>query len=255
MDPYIIPSVVHSCQILRLLATNDQGLTTQSLFEELALPRTTLFRLLRTLCEQQMVEKKGKLYFCGAGLLQIGFDIINSGRLHQLAIPHIQKLVLKSGHTAHLAIPHNGFALIVEVFDSPNSLFVSKRPGVQSLMHCTSTGKVFLTFLYDDNLDLMFTERPMEKLTEHTITDVNVLRKELKKVEALGYAIDDREYNKDVRCLAVPVRDNNGIVVAAVGITAPAVAFPKSHINSISELTKEAARGIYKDVYQVRKVY
>ncbi|GAC16345.1 IclR family transcriptional regulator, acetate operon repressor [Aliiglaciecola lipolytica E3] len=224
----------------------------QELMAELELPRTTLFRLLRTLCAEQMVQKRGKLYFCGAELMQLGFNIIHSDRMHQLAIPHVQRLALKSGHTAHLAVPNNGQVLIVEVFDSPNPLLVSKRPGVQAQMHCSSTGKVFLAHLYYDNLELLIQEHPMERHTEHTITDIDSLRKELKRVVAMGYALDDREYNKDARCLAVPVRDNRGVVVASIGITAPVVAFPMSQVQAIVELAKEAANGIYRDAYQVK---
>lgn len=93
----------------------------------------------------------------------------------------------------------------------------------------------------------------MEKHTEYTITDIDDLREELKRVEALGYAVDEREYNKDVRCLAVPVRDNRGVVVASVGVTAPAVTFPKSQIPVVAEFAKEAARGIYRDTYQLKE--
>lgn len=253
MERYLIPSVSNACDVFRLLAKHNHGLSMQELIDELSLPRTTLFRLLRTLCAEKMVEKRGKFYFCGTELMQLGFNIIHSDRMHQLAIPHVQRLALKSGHTAHLAVPNNGRVLIIEVFDSPNPLLVSKRPGVEAQMHCSSTGKVFLTHLYYDNLELLLQEHPMERHTEFTITDIETLRQELKRVEAQGYALDDREYNKDARCLAVPVRDNRGVVVASVGITAPVVSFPTSQISVIAELAKEAASGIYRDAYQVKR--
>ena len=253
MERYLIPSVNHACQIFRILANHAEGMTMHELEVALDLPRTTLFRLLRTLCNEQMLEKKGKRYYCGTDLMKLGLHIINSDRMHQLAIPHIQRLALKSGHTAHLAVPNNGSILIVEVVDSPNPLMVSKRPGVQAQLHCSAGGKVFLAFLYYDNLELILEEHPMERHTEYTITDINELREELKKIEALGYAVDEREYNKDVRCLAVPVRDNRGVVIASVGVTAPAVTFPKSQIPAVAEFAKEAARGIYQDTYHLKE--
>ena len=79
------------------------------------------------------------------------------------------------------------------------------------------------------------------------------LEAELQRITALGYAVDERELNENVRCLAVPVRDNRGIVVAAVGITAPAVTFSQASVPEVAELAKEAARGIYKDAYQLRR--
>ncbi|KXI29073.1 IclR family transcriptional regulator [Paraglaciecola hydrolytica] len=251
MERYLIPGVVHACDLIRMLAKHDKGMTSQQIEIALALPRTTVFRLLRTLCAQQMIEKREKKYFCGADLMNIGLQIINSDRMHQIAIPHIQRLALKTGHTAHLAVPHHGTALIVEVFDSPHPLKVASRPGMRALMHCSSTGKVFLAFLYYDNLDLMFESKELEKLTSKTISDIPSLRKELQGVMALGYAVDDQEYNMDVRCVAAPVRDNRGVVVAAVGITAPATSFSKSQIPAMAAQVKEAACAIYKDTYQL----
>lgn len=251
MERYLIPGVVHACEVMRLLAKHDKGMTSQQIESALALPRTTVFRLLRTLCAQQMLEKKEKKYFCGADLMNIGLQVISTDRLHQIAIPHVQRLALKTGHTAHLAVPHHGSALIVEVFDSPHPLKVASRPGMRAMMHCSSTGKIFLAFLYYDNLDLMFAEKTMEKCTSNTITEIDELRKELQKVMALGYAVDDQEYHSDVRCVAAPVRDNRGVVVAAIGITAPASSFTKAQIPHFAAQVKEAAREIYKDAYQL----
>lgn len=251
MERYLIPGVVHACDLIRMLAKHDKGMTSQQIETALALPRTTVFRLLRTLCAQQMIEKREKKYFCGSDLMNIGLQIINSDRLHQIAIPHVQRLALKTGHTAHLAVPHHGSALIVEVFDSPHPLKVASRPGMRALLHCSSTGKVFLAFLYYDNLDLMFENQPLEKCTAKTITDLASLRKELQSVMALGYAVDDQEYNMDVRCVAAPVRDNRGVVVAAIGITAPAASFSKAQIPLMAAQVKEAACAIYKDTYQL----
>ncbi len=251
MERYLIPSVVHACEAFRLLTEHPNGLTSVQLEEALELPRTTVFRLLRTLCSEQMVEKRGKRYHCGAGLMNLGLQMINSDRLHQIAIPHVQRLALKTGFTAHLAVPNHGTALIVEVFDSPNPLRVASRPGVRAMMHCSSTGKVFLAFLYYDDLELILGDKPLERRTAATITDIPALRKELQRVIGLGYAVDDREYHDDVRCLAVPVRDNRGVVVASLGITAPASAFPKSQVGAVAAVVKEAAVAIYKDAYQL----
>ena len=251
MERYLIPGVVHACEVMRLLAKHDKGMTSQQIETALGLPRTTVFRLLRTLCAQQMLEKKERKYFCGADLMNIGLQVISADRLHQIAIPHVQRLALKTGHTAHLAVPHHGSALIVEVFDSPHPLKVASRPGMRALMHCSSTGKIFLAFLYYDNLDLIFADKPMEKCTANTITVVELLLKELLIVIDLGYAVDDQEYHPDVRCVAAPVRDNRGVVVAAIGITAPASSFTKAQIPHFAAQVKEAAYGIYKDAYQL----
>ena len=79
-ERYLIPSVVHACEVFRLLASRDRGMTMQELEAALDLPRTTVFRLLRTLVAEEMLEKRGKIYFCGANLMQLGLQIIHSDR-------------------------------------------------------------------------------------------------------------------------------------------------------------------------------
>lgn len=96
-ERYTIPSVVHACEILRLMANSEQGLSMQALEEALSLPRTTVFRLLKTLLAENLLEKRGKLYFSGASLLQLGLQVIHSDRLQHFAIPHIQRLALQTG--------------------------------------------------------------------------------------------------------------------------------------------------------------
>lgn len=250
MDKYLIPSVAHACQIFRVLAASPAGRSMHEIEQAVALPRTTLFRLLKTLCHEQMLEKRGKKYLCGNELTRLGLHMINADHLHQVAIPHIQRLALKSGHTAHLAVPNKGNVLIVEVVDSPSPLMVSKRPGSTAQMHCSATGKVFLAHLYFDELDAFIAEYPLERHTEFTLTDKASLEKALKRTMALGFAVDERELNQNVRCLAVPVRDDLGVVTAAIGITAPAVSFITNDIPAVAEIVKEAARAIYRDACQ-----
>jgi len=73
-ERYTIPSVVHACEILRLMATKEQGLSMQALEEALSLPRTTVFRLLKTLLAENLLEKRGKLY-CRS-FIQTGYSTL-----------------------------------------------------------------------------------------------------------------------------------------------------------------------------------
>lgn len=254
MDRYLIPSVNHACEIMRLLADKQDGLTSHQIESYLSLPRTTVFRLLKTLLNQQMLSKNKKYYFCGSELVNVGLQVLNSDRIHQIAIPFVQRLALQTKHTAHLAVPNNGSSLIVEVADSPNPLRVASRPGLRAQMHCSSTGKVFLAHLFLDDLVLVLGDEPWQKRTEQSITGLADLREELKKVLAQGYALDDREYHDNVRCLAAPIRDSRGRVVAAIGITGPANVFTRAKIPEIASYVKKAAASIYQQVFELDKV-
>ncbi|MED5525168.1 MAG: IclR family transcriptional regulator [Pseudomonadota bacterium] len=249
MDKYQIPSVAKACQLLQLLAANSDGLSATHLEAELGLPRTTVFRLLKTLCAEALVEKRGKQFVSGPGMLNLGFQALQSDKLRQQAAGPVQQLAQRTGLGTHLAVPNSESSLIIEVCNSAQHPKIACRPGVSTLLHASATGKVFLAFKHFDQLERLFAGRYLAALTCRTITEPEALRKELKRVIALGYALDDREYHDEVSCLAVPIRDTDGTVVAALGCTGPAGDFKGERITQLVGELKDTASAIYKAVY------
>ena len=248
MKRYVVPNLSKACQLLQLLSSRPDGVSTVEIEHILTIPKTTVFRILRTFCDCLMARKHGSLYFAGTGLLQIGLQALDSTPLRDIAVPVLSELASETSQTAHLAIPSGFQSLILEVCDSPHPVRVASHAGTLVPLHCSSTGKVFLAYCFADRLDDIFAEKPFTKHTENTIICRKAMKQEIDAVQLQGYALDNLEYHSDVRCLAVPVWDRHGQVIAAIGVTAAASSFTKKKIPIITKAVKKAARQLTEKI-------
>lgn len=229
-ERYVIPNLRNACRILKMLGRHPDGLKTADLARELDIPVTTTLRIMTTLHLEGMARKVSGRYELGPVLIQLGNSALSGTEIREQALPLLQKLTAVTDETSHLAIPCDGRALIVAVQDSPHPLRAASRPGFLAELHCSSTGKIFLSYLHHDRLSEIFAnERPTQR-TPFTLTTLNALTRELALTLKRGYSLDDEEFNLGVRCLAAPVFSSAGTVVAAVGITAATLRFTKERI-------------------------
>jgi DNA-binding IclR family transcriptional regulator len=222
MNSYINPNLVKACEIMKILADRPEGVLATELESLIQIPRTTAFRILKTLCSENMAEKRGTSFFAGPGLIQIGLNSLRSLEIRSLSVPFLSELANMTHFTAHLAIPSGFQSLILEVHDSPNPVHVASRSGTTVPLYCSSTGKIFLAYLFEQELEGYFSTTAVEKYTEKTIVTLPEMLKEVKQIKLDGFSVDDHEFNPDIWCTAAPVKDSQGHVVAAIGITSPA---------------------------------
>jgi DNA-binding IclR family transcriptional regulator len=242
MNQYTIPNLVKAVAILKLLSLHPEGLSAVYIEKQVEVPRTTAFRILKTLLSIGMVKKQGNTYVAGPGLAEIGLNTLNQLQIRQLAVPILQELTEETESTAHLAVPSGDRSLIVEVCDSPHPIRAASRAGAGVSMHCSATGKVFLSYLYADCLVEHLQETSLEARTANTLVNIADIQQMTYEVRKNGYAIDDREYHDDIRCLAAPVFNLNDQVIAAIGIIAPIAHFQKTKIPTVSKAVMGAAR-------------
>jgi DNA-binding IclR family transcriptional regulator len=221
-DRYQIPSLAKACTCLRLMAERTSPINPSDLARAAKMSRTTAFRLLRTLRSEGFVEEVDGGYRLGAGMLGLGIRILDRFSIRAQAVPALRELAHQVGETAHLAVLVENQALIVEVCDSPNPLRVASRPGSLVEPHCASTGKVLLAALSPAQLEALLPTLRLTKYRPTTIAQADSLRKHLVQVATQGFGVDDEEFHPGIRCVAAPVRDRTGAVVAAIGITGAA---------------------------------
>ncbi len=222
MNRYVVPNLMKTCEILKLLARNQNGLLAKQIEQMTDTPKTTSFRILKTLCDADMVVKRDSLFFAGPGLYEIGLAALRDNKLREMSIEILQELTKQTNLTSHLAIPSSKHSLILEVCDSPGPIRVASRPGTQAYMHNSATGKLFLSYLYKDCLKEKMSELELPKNTKQTITTVEGMEIETSKILTLHYAVDNEEYHPGVKCIAAPVFNIHGNLVAAIGVTGPA---------------------------------
>jgi DNA-binding IclR family transcriptional regulator len=154
-------------------------------------------------------------YRLGPKIVELSQSLLARMPFRDEAKPYLRELVAITNECAHLAIAAQGQVLYIDQVDSPATLRVNADIGHLASLHCTALGKVLLAF---GNVPL-----PTE-LTAHTprtITNAEALQMHLEQVKRQGYAIDDEEYDYGVRCIAAPVYNLNGEMVAAMGISGP----------------------------------
>ncbi len=241
MNQYIIPNLAKGVYVLRLLSEHPNGLPAQQIERQTGLPRTTVFRILKTLVAEGLVCKRDNHFVAGPGLLEIGLNALNQIDIRSLAVPILQALTQETGMTSHLAVPSGRRSLILEVCDCSGPVRVASRAGSAVELHCSSTGKVFLAFLHAHAIKEFYQDRTLTRRTDGTITDIDALQKELDQISKQGYAVDDGEYHEDIRCVAVPVRDASDTVIAGLGLTAPAHQLPKAKFVQMAQKAMAAA--------------
>jgi IclR family acetate operon transcriptional repressor len=175
-------------------------------------------------------------------LIHLGNASLAGTEIRTAALPVLQELTARTDETSHLAVPCDDRSLIVAVQDSPHPLRASSRPGFLAELHCSSTGKVFLSYLHPNRLEEFYGKVRPTKRTTHTLVTLADIRRETELTRKRGYSLDDEEFNLGVRCCAAPVHSSDGSVVAAIGITAATVRFTKERIAEMAASVTDAAQ-------------
>jgi IclR family acetate operon transcriptional repressor len=234
MPTYIIPNLGNACRVLRHLADQKEAPNITQLSQALKVPRTTCLRIVHTLAAEGFLREQGGGYVLGGGLIALGLKALQDLDLHTQATPLLRALTERTGETTHVAVWNDGRVLIVNVCDSPHPLSAASRPGTRAYANCSATGKIMLAFNHLERLEDILPLPQRCQSTSHSLVDTEALRVELRRVQALGYALDNEEYHEGVRCLAAPIRNARGEVCAALGLTASISRFPAERIPSMA---------------------
>jgi IclR family acetate operon transcriptional repressor len=240
-ERYVIPNLRNACRILKLLADTPDHLKAAEIGRSLGIPVTTTLRIMTTLHLEGLLRKLGNQYELGPALIRLGTAALSNTEIRALALPVLEKLTLRTDETSHLAIPCDGRSLIVAVQDSPHPLRAASRPGFLAELHCSSTGKTFLAFLFRDRLSDLYSDANPTKRTSKTKTTLASLKTDAEETSKRGFSLDDEEFNPGVRCLAAPVFGADGVVAAAIGITASTVRFTESRIPEMAAAVRDSA--------------
>jgi IclR family KDG regulon transcriptional repressor len=189
----------------------------------LGLKKATTHRLLASLLRRGIVAQNAttRRYRLGMKLWELGQLATSQVDWGERVKPFLQELTDVSGETTHLAVLNDGQVLYVEKVESSRSLRMPSQVGRRLPVHCTGVGKALVAFLPEEVLAGLLSRRGMPAFTSNTITDLERLREELALVRRRGYSVDDQEIEEGLVCVAAPVRDHTGHVVAATSIAGP----------------------------------
>ena len=217
----------------------------------LSLSKSTTHRLLHSLCMMGYVTKdsfSGR-YTLTFKILEIAGHVLD--RIDVLAVAHryIDRLMKQVHETVHFVQREGNHIVYVDKVESDaSSIRMVSRIGLRMPMYCTGVGKAMLAQMTEREVREIWESTPIEKCTENTITDLDVLLRELAEIRLRGYAIDNEENEIGMRCIAACVQDYTGRADAAFSISATAARMPDERLREFSDYVLQTRRDISREL-------
>ncbi len=237
-------AVERALAMLEAVAQEPEGLSNADISRKLKIPKSSASYILRTLEKQAYLNRDP-----GTGKYRVGLKILSLSRgalsgldVREVALPIMRHLMEKTNLTCHLAILDGPEAVYIEKVEPQGFIKMDTWVGRRMRVHATSVGKALVAYIAQERLEKILADSGMEKRTPKTITTPARLLKDLEKVRAQGYAIDDEENNMGARCLGAPVFNQHGVIEASVGVSGTINQVNAQTIPRIVENLKDAAR-------------
>lgn len=206
--------------------------------------KTSLVRILRTLEPAGFVVRDDDRYRLGPRVLDLANAYLSTLSFHKVARPHMEALARACRQTVSAAVLDAPDIVYVAIEQAQRELGIQGEIGGRHPLHATALGKVLLAGLPEDERRACLEMRPLERLTHRTIVDVDELLAVVARVERDGYAIDDEERGIGIRCVAAPIRDFTGRVVAAMSVAGPIFHMGDATLAAIREQLLAAVRAV-----------
>lgn len=221
--------------LLRAFGGPDQELTSAELSRRAGLPEASGYRLMQTL------EAVGAVVRVSRGRYRPGFLLTALSRkvsltevLSDAAQGVLEEVAERFGATVHLGVLEHEMVTYIAKASAARSVPVPTRVGAQQEAYCSAIGKVLLAELSAEDLERFLRQGELVALTEQTITDPAAFRDEVRRVREANFALDFGETHAHLCCVAVPVRDQDGVTVAALSLV--------DRIDTLDDLRRDQVR-------------
>ncbi|MCX2728406.1 IclR family transcriptional regulator [Thermomicrobium sp. 4228-Ro] len=246
--PRRVPAVERALDILELFLQSPQpdSLSVPEIARALGLPRSTAHELVATLVARRYLrplEENPHRFTLDARVFELGnayatgLDLAREGQIVA------RRIAAQCDETVHIAVLEGREAFYIAKVDSTNALRLVSAIGRRLPAHCTAVGKMLLSGLSEEEFAERFARvDELPGMTSNSIRTVEALRAELARIRARGLAWDNCESNPDVRCVAAPILDHRGRMVAAMSISFPVVRDTPERFLELSRLVRDGAR-------------
>ena len=218
-----VQSIERAFVILEEVARNRDGIGLSELSKRVGLHNSTTFHLVKTMVSLGYIRqiRDSKRYRIGRPLFALASSALDEIEMVSLATPVLEDLSRESGESSHFAVRMGDSAVVIARTSGPSAFQLAERVGVIRPAYCTALGKVMLAALRPEQLETYLARAELTPYSPKSIIDPEALRRDLAEVREQGVAFDDGEFNAEVRCVAVPVRDFTSQVMGAIGISGP----------------------------------
>jgi IclR family transcriptional regulator, KDG regulon repressor len=239
-----VQSLARAFGIMEEVARSRDGISLAELSKRVGLHNSTTFHLVKTMVSLGYIRqiKDSKRYRIGRPLFALAASALDEIEMVSLATPVLEDLSRETGESGHFAVRMGDAVVVIARTAAPGAFQLTERVGVVRPAHCTALGKVILAALRDDQLDRFLARVELTPVTPRSITEPAALKKDIEEVRKSGMAFDDGEFNPEVRCVGVPVKDFTGQVIGAIGISGPIWRLSVQALQSRAITVQAAAR-------------
>ncbi len=233
-----LSSVSAALRLLKAFSESEVEIGISDLARRLGVAKSTAHRLAATLLSEGMLEQNADTgrYRLGIGLFRLGALVRQRMDVSIEARPLLRELREKANETVHLAVLDGTEIMYIYNLESTQAIRMRSDIGVRKPAYCTAEGQAMLAFQPSEVVERVI-RAGLPPRTPQTITDPAVLRRTLELIRQRGCAIEDEESEVGMRCVAAPVRNDSGEVIAAIGLGGP-----------VSRLSKKALAGFVPHV-------
>ena len=218
-----VQSLGRAFSIMEEIARNRDGIGLAELSKRVDLHNSTTFHLVKTLVTLGYVRqlKDTKRYRIGRPLFALAASALDEVEMTSLARPVLEDLSREAGEAAQFSIRMGDAVVVLVRTSAPGAFQLTDRVGVVRPAQCTALGKIMLANLAPEHLERFIARAEFKAYTQNSIVTAEQLHREIAEVRRTGMAIDDGEFDPELRCVAIAVRDFSGGVIGAIGISGP----------------------------------
>ena len=219
--------------------------TFSTIYQNLALPKSSTSTLLNSMLAHKLLRQDHDKFDLGLRLYEIGSYAFAHFDIKEFALPVLKKLRDDTDLTCHLGILEGTNPVYLLKIESSYPVIINSWIGKRLSFNSSALGKIFLSFSTEQKArELIALQQPLPKFTPNTITDDKILFEQIKEIKDRGYAIDDEEDAKGIFCLAAPILNRKGELLAAISMSGVLAQYDKMPMEKFVEHLKEAAAAI-----------
>ena len=238
MEQYAIQSVDRAFQLLETISLHPQGLSLTELVNQTQLNKSTAYRLLSSLIAHGYVIKdsRSNTYHISLKLYEIGCRTVNANGFLPVVEPVLRGLAVETNEAIHFVLREEN-----------SVVYLYKEEPVQSVIHMASrigVRKAILAFLPQEEQQLIARTTQYQAFTDYTLCTPEALLEDLELTRRRGYAVDDQEHELGIRCVAAPIKNEQGNAYAAISLSAPITRLGEARIQEVANQITAAAMQI-----------
>jgi DNA-binding IclR family transcriptional regulator len=229
--------------LLEVIAARDQRYSLQALVEETGLPKPTLHRMLQQLEAAGFLHRDGdgRHYGTGTRLRRLAQNLLQNDSQHGARHAVLRHLVEEIGESCNITSRSGGEIVYLDRVETAAPLRFYLHPGSRVPLHCSASGKLFLSQISAYQRRRLLSHAPLARYTANTLTDLDTLEVELKKVRRDGFALDNEEFLPGLLCVAVPVPAGGERSNLCVAVQAPVIRLGPAKARQVLPALQRAA--------------